>query len=564
MKRSDSITGLILPLAVGLCFCVPVQAVESSTDASTGQLVIPSDRMDYHLPDITEASEASEKGLELGRKQDDGEQIKYHSRVLERIGMVRRPQQITLSLEEAIERALANSFIIDIKRFNPAIETTRVVEAEAAFDSVFFTNATKNKIDRPTGSELAASQMDIFNLDVGLRKLLPTGAQVGATYGLQRQWTAFQYQTVNPEYFSDLALELRQPLLRGFGLDYNRSLIRIADNNRRISVSEFRRQVRDTLRQVEELYWGLVYARRNVVITARVLADYEEMYDYSWARREFDITPVQIASVKANVEQSVAAFVQVRSDLLDAEDRLIAALNDPELDLADDIEIIPTGSPSLDHIVVDRVAEAQVALDNRPEVHEGQLRISNAKIAVGRAKIDQLPKLDTVFSYTVDGLAGTADSSFDQMSTHNFVEYYIGVNFEVPIGNRSARAAHHRARLQYSQALASLKATLEEVILDVNVTVRRLETRYDQIGPSFELAEARDREVTSVVARAERKDLATLNTELSARQNLANARRTLLNSMIDYNLSMVDLERAKGTLLQFYNVVLSEDQPEQE
>jgi outer membrane protein TolC len=133
------------------------------------------------------------------------------------------------------------------------------------------------------------------------------------------------------------------------------------------------------------------------------------------------------------------------------------------------------------------------------------------------------------------------------------------VEFEMPIGNRGPRAAHQRSRLQYNQAVATLRRVFEEVILDVNLTTRAMSTAYDQIGPSFEAAEARVKEVDSIVARAERKDINTLNSELGARQSLAGARRAMILAMVEYNIAIIDLERAKGTLLNYNNVVIPQD-----
>ena len=242
--------------------------------------------------------------------------------------------------------------------------------------------------------------------------------------------------------------------------------------------------------------------------------------------------------------------------MFDAEDRLTAAMNSDNPNLANDVELIPDDLPDLHRIVVDRLAEVQTALDNRQEIKEQELRVANAKIAVGRAKNGELPRFDLTFRQTYDGLGTNADSSFDQVSQGNFIEYSIGVEFEMPIGNRGPRAAYQRSQLQHIQAVASLKKVFEDVILDVNLATRALSTSYDQIGPSFEAAEARVREADSFVARAERKDINTLTNELGAWQNLANARRLLIASMVDYNIAIIDLERAKGTLLMYDNVVI--------
>ena len=43
--------------------------------------------------------------------------------------------------------------------------------------------------------------------------------EASASYGFQRTQTSLSFQQINPEYFSDIVLEMRQPFLRGFGID---------------------------------------------------------------------------------------------------------------------------------------------------------------------------------------------------------------------------------------------------------------------------------------------------------------------------------------------------------
>ncbi len=548
--------GWIIPTLTTVAAAWPAcQAFGQPADA-----VIPEDRLRWHIPDPEVDRGIAEARLEKALAENDKATIAQIERILRRVDQIRKPVRIHLTLQDALQRALANNYAIQVESFNPAVETTRVVEAEAAFDAVFFSNLIKNKIDRPTGSELAANDLDFVESQTGIRKLLPSGMLVSAAYRFQRTDTSLAFQQINPEYFNDLVLEMRQPLLRGFGLDYNRSLIRIAKNDRRISNFAFARQVRDTLRNVEELYWRLVFARRDVVITARLLSEFERIYDYLDARQQFDITPVQLAATKANLEQSRARFIQTLSNLYDAEDQLINALNDPQIDLARDLEILPDDFPSMERLEVDPLAEAQAALDHRQEIREQEIRVESAKILVGRAKNELLPQLDFTFRYTIDGLDTNLDAAFDQLTMHRFVEYFIGVEFEMPIGNRGPRAAHRRFELQHKQAVAQLQAVLEQVILDVNTAVRRLYTRYDQIAPSYESAVAREKEVDSIVARAERRDFVVLNQELGALQSLAEARRAMLVAIVDYNIAIIDLEQAKGTLLLYNNVVIPTDE----
>ena len=59
-------------------------------------------------------------------------------------------------------------------------------------------------------------------------------------------------------------------------------------------------------------------------------------------------------------------------------------------------------------------------------------------------------------------------------------------------------------------------------------------------------------------AREQAKSAEQINTELGAQSNLAVARQNLLQSLVDYNRAIVELERVKGTLLLYDNVVLEE------
>lgn len=564
----------LLPLGMGLAVETPSMALPPAIAAAPaamqqqtaptgepegilgGELFIPPNRLSFHVPDPEVAAKNAHEELDRAREADDKAAVNFQNRVLERIGTIRREDRMHLTLEDAIRRTLANNYTIDIMRYNPAIESTRVVEAEAAFDALFFTNVIKNNVDRPTGSELMSTDLDFFQLSTGVRKLLASGMQVGGRYELERTKQAFVFQQINPEYVSRFVLEMRQPMLRNFGIDFNRSLILVAKHDRRIGDLTFRRQIRDTLRQVEEMYWRLVQVRRDVVITARLLAEFEAIYEWLVARQAFDITPVQIAAAKADLEQAKADFVIRRAGVFNAEDRLIAVMNDPDVNLTGGMELLPDDFPQLQRIVVDQLGEVQTALDNRTEIKEQELQIAKAKIGVGRAVNAALPRVDLTFRVTHTGLSGTADRSFDELSRRKYIEYFVGVELEVPIGNRGPRAAHRRAELLHSQAVAGLRRAFEDVILDVNLATRRLDTAFDAIGPSFESAEARDREVESIQARAERKDHNTLINELGAQQRLANIRRSMLNAMVEYNIAIVDLERAKGTLLEYNNVIV--------
>lgn len=510
-------------------------------------------RLNFQIADPEDARRYHQQQLQQAASPTD---IRLVERIIELIDAVDQPTKLHLSLEDAIRRTIENNYTIRVSSYNPAIATARVVEAEAAFDALYFLNITNNKVDQPTASPLVGAEIQTFNLSSGIRKLLPTGMQVQTSYEIQRLSNNFAFQEINPQWTNRFQVQFRQPLLRGFGMDFNRSQIRLENIGRRQSVYQFKRDIRDTLRSVEEAYWRVVQARRALVISARLVAEFESIYNQLWERKEFDVFTIQLADTKARLESSRSDFIRLKATVRNTEDRLIALMNDPTVNLADETEIVPTDFPPFQPIVVDRIAEVQTALDNRAEIAESKLGISSAQVQVGVATNQALPLLDVTFTYNVDGLGESQHDAFSEVTKNDFHTYFVGINFELPVGNRARRAALARAKQQHGQAIARLKQTFEQIILDVNVAVREVHVRHDQIIPNLQSAEADVDQVDSIRARAEKMDFLTLNQELGALQSLAQNRNNLLLSLVDYGIAIVDLERSKGTLLQYNNIEL--------
>ncbi len=515
--------------------------------------VLSQKQIDWHLPAPEGARTTIAEDLKRWQQPDTDAKI---NALLDRIDSIRRPKQVEMSLSDVIERTLRSNYSIVEQSYTPAIASTAIVQAQAAFDGAFFSNMIRTKTDQPTANELVTSGSDFFSSSSGLDKLLPSGAVVSGRYDIRRIKQTLSFQTLNPAYTSQFVLTLNQPLLRGFGLDYNRRFIVVAEKRRAIGDLSFRSTVEDTLRQAERLYWSLVLARRSLVARARLIADFEAIYDYLQARSDFDVLPVNLFTTEASLKAERTNFLADQANVLNIEDQLVALMNDPGKNLVDNVELVPTDFPSLERVRTDSVAEAQLALEHRPDILSQELQVEIKRIDANARKNEELPQLDLSFTVTSTGLGGNANSSFDEVSRNEFINYDIRVQYRLPIGNRSARALHRQEELLHAQEAARLRRIIEGAIRDVNIAVRNLDTSYDQITPGLDALEARQREVNSQVARAERKNYATLTTELGAWRALSNTRIALLRVIVDYNNAIVDLEFSKGTLLQHYNIVI--------
>ena len=411
-----------------------------------------------------------------------------------------RPQRVELSLPDAIRRALAHNYSIRVQSYNPAIEAARLVEAEAAFDAEFFLDSSYSRRDAANIVPSIGDQTDSRALRGGLRKLLPTGMVASVGPGITRNQILSPDvpKGTNPSWATNFVAELRQPLLRNFGLAVNRAQIEIARANRAVSYWRFVREVRDRLRDVEVAYWRLVQTRRNVAVLAESVAQNYATYLDLHERRFHDATPVQIANAQARWQGRYVELLEAIKNVRDAEDALKNLINDPALKLSTDIEIIPTETPLAVPITLDQFAEVRRALESRPEIREAKLGIDALRVGTTVARNQTLPQLDLAFQYEVQGAGTNADAAFDNLTTNRFISYGVTLSLVYPIGNRRAEAGLRRARLQEEQAVVALHQILDAVVQEVNAAVRVLLVRYSQIPPQYEAVQSSDRNLRAL------------------------------------------------------------------
>ncbi len=169
-----------------------------------------------------------------------------------------------------------------------------------------------------------------------------------------------------------------------------------------------------------------------------------------------------------------------------------------------------------------------------------------------------LPALNLVTEAYVAGLAGSGDigNAWGDQFTTGRPSYSAGLQFEVPLGNRAARIRDERRALELRQLQNQYAVALETVRLEVEVAVREVTTSQQELGAKQQAVQAREEQLNNLTLRWERlppaETTASLMLEniLSAQGLLAAAEHEYLRSQVTYSLSLTNLRRATGTLMQ--------------
>ncbi len=477
---------------------------------------------------------------------------------------------IPLTLEQVLVRALMHSKQIQVFSDLPLIRETSIVEADAAFDWYAFLDSRWDDNSDPVGNSLTtggtSSRFRDHRLSIngGLRKRTYTGGQFEISQEIGGQDNNSQFFVPSPQGTARFKLNYTQPLLRGRGEVYNQSLTCLATIDKNIAEDEFQRQLQGHLLEVTRAYWatylerGVFYQKLNSYKRAKEIVSRLEK------RQALDASASQVKSAQA-------ALLERRSDLLraemavkNAESRMRALVNDPGFLEFSTTELIPIDTPQVHMIPTDIHQSMAEAMQHRPEINQALKQIQSSGIRLNMSKHELMPVLNLITETYVAGLA--SDAQVGQAYGNQFDQgepgYSIGLQFEVPLGNRAALARNQRRALELRQIQNQYGVTLETVGLEVKIAVREIETSQQELFTKEQALAAREDQLNYLTKRWERlpgEDLTAslmLENILNAQDRLVQAEYEYLQSQITYILSLTNLKRVTGTLLEHEMVIV--------
>ena len=472
---------------------------------------------------------------------------------------------VGLSLQETIARAVQHSLAIRVESYNPAIKESLIHEAEANFDAVAFGNVQWSNSNEPVLA-LSRSNGTTWTNTAGIKQLLPTGTQIQGSTSFTLRDTAGDGTASTPPgqsyYTANFNLQLVQPLLRGFGADVNEATIYLAQRDLRISLSQFKQQVIASMGDAEEAYLNLVLARTNVEVLERLVVASEQTYDDVVAREKIDAT-------KASINQALSALESRRADLHDAQksyraasDRLKSLLNDPELDINSNVLINPTDRPIAEPVTYEALDCVQSALRQRPEMQQARLQLERADIILKVARNDLLPRLDLTLALQTNGYDRGFDQAYGSTFDHN-IDETAAIKFEMPLGNRAAESQLDRRQNERRQAITNMVDAAQKVVLDVKTQLREVYSNYDVIDIRDRVRKAAAEQFQGIIdlENIRPRTPEFLQLKLDSQANLAQSELQLTQTIVNYNLAIMRLERAKGTLLEYDRISLDKAPP---
>jgi outer membrane protein TolC len=353
-----------------------------------------------------------------------------------------------------------------------------------------------------------------------------------------------------------------QPLLRNFSIDRNRQQIKVAKRNREISDVQFRETVINTVAGVKQLYYDLIFSLDNLEAQRKSLALASKLLEENQIKvRVGTMAPLDVVAAESEVAGREEGVITAEASVADAEDalkRAIVPAHDPEMWK---LRVLPKDRPTAEAIAVDIEKAIESALQNRTDVVSSRKNVENLETTLRLARNQILPQVDLQAAYGAVGIGGTqvldadgnpltppiAGGFGDALSNvfgRDFPTWTLGVQFSVPIPNRTAGAGAARARIARDQAQAGLRRLELQVAADVRSAGRAVETNFKRVASTRAARVLQERRLDA----EEKRFAAGMSTNFlvtQAQRDLALAEVNELRAIADYRKSVVNFERVQ-------------------
>ena len=416
--------------------------------------------------------------------------------------------------------------------------------------------------------------------NVSYNQAFATGGNLQMSWMNDRQTTNGIYDFFSPGLSTSVQAFISQPLLAGFGFGPNLRFLRIARTNQKISDIAFKAQVIATVTQICDLYWDLVSAYDNEQVGERSVAFATETLETSRKQLELQAIPeMEVLKAEGELATRQQDLTVARTNLelqeLYMKNAITRSLDDPALE---EMAVVPTdrigntatGAPEP---VLQMI---ELALKNRTELAESALDLQNRELSRKTARNALLPSLSVYGAYIGTGLAGDKSSNYypggagvtSALPTdyagalHNAFnnsapEYRVGLQMNIPLRNRIARADQYRTELEYRQS----QVYAEELKKRIHIEVRNARYALEQGASRVDAARhARDlaQRTLDIMQKEQKLGAGSNQQTLSAEHDLALAESALVTAETAYEKSRIEVKRATGLILEEYGISIAD------
>jgi outer membrane protein len=476
-----------------------------------------------------------------------------------------------LSIDDAVATALEQNLDLQVQRITPLIRDTDIAVFKANYAPNFTTSINLVDQTQPPSSFLSGNASQITNgrssMDFGISSLTSWwGGSYQVLWNNGRTTTNNIFTNFDPQLTSSISLSYTQPLLRNFKMDGTRQQLYISQKNREISDVQLQQSIAQTVRNVRNAYYDLVYTLGNLNVQRQSLELAQQSLKDNRARVEIGtMAPLDIVQAEAEVATREEAVIIAEAAIERAQDAVRTLVYNPSSPDFWTARIEPTEAIAFQPAVVDIDGAVRNALAQRTDLSAARKNLESTDVNIRYFQNQSMPDLNASINYGAQAIGGTAfirgegfpgpiigsveRSYLNTLGTvfkGDFPGWTFSLDMAYPIGGSNQEANLAKSRLQYQQAqkqIALLELQVAQQVREAGRNVTTNAKRVDATRSSRVLAERR-------LEAEEKKYQAGMTSSffvLQAQRDLNAARNSELLALVEYLKSVVNYTAVQTT-----------------
>lgn len=460
------------------------------------------------------------------------------------------PAPLRIDVQRAILLAMENNKSLIVQRMTPEISRTFEDEQHAVFDPVLSGQGSQRRTvaDRLSraGSGVESQIADTATGLIAVDKLFSTGTTIALDAS-----TSYTDSSLYSDTFvsNRLGASVTQALLRGRDVRVNLAAVHQAQIDTQISEYELRGFMEVLVEQVETSFYDYALAQRQIgIYTDSLRLAEQQMAEAQERIRIGTLAETELAAAQAEVALRRENLITARSNLARERLKLLRLLN-PSDPIDWDLEIQLEYRTVLPDTPLDPVEQhVAVALQMRPDLNQARLLIRRGELETVRTRNGLLPKLDAFVSYGKSGYARTFSDAVNELDGDSY-DVEAGLVFELPAGNRAAKARHTRAVVSRQQSIKALENLIQLAQVDVRSAYVVVTSTREQITATAATREFQE-EALRVETEKFRVGKSTSLLVAQVQRDLVASQIAEIRAIANYFKALVALYRLEGSLLQ--------------
>ncbi len=440
------------------------------------------------------------------------------------------------------------------------------------YEPVFIGSTERVDRQRPNTIELERSLRSggefierNWNYNAGVETRTPTGGRVRV--GVQGRELRNNIQRtvivdLDAEYETSFGVNVDQPLLKNAGPGVMSATRRMSARNAETAYQDFRRQLMLTLAQAEIGYWELFLAQQAVRFSGESVRTAEDLLKDNRSRFESG------RGSRLEVLEAEAGLALRRSRESVAQQRLVEAMNRMAAYFGsspaeEGRRFVAVDQPRAWSAPGEAATMAPAALAMSPDVLRAYRQVEMERIRLGVAKNQRLPQVDLRGSFGSAGLGFDWRSAWRDSEQINFPQWTVLLEMRVPLlagirERNEVRAAQQRVR----QAQLNADDLEIQVRSNLDAAIRRVDSTAFTARSNGEAVSFRE---TLLGDRMAARDAGRVDTRavLEAEDDLVVARLELLDSQVEHQRAVLELQLLQGNLLHNRGLEISMAELEQ-